>query len=146
VATVDDCLFVCNRNDEWIAKQVKMLKDKFQEVTVESGDELGLVGIQISMDQKDKKVIVTQPKHVERIIETFQVTKGAPSPAMVKWMADDEDSPLLKDQSDYMSKCAMLMLIPQRTYPEIRPAVIKLSTKYNKATEDDMRKAIRVAE
>jgi len=61
-------------------------------------------------------------------------------------MADDEDSPLLKDQSDYMSKCAMLMLIPQRTYPEIRPAVIKLSTKYNKATEDDMRKAIRVAE
>ncbi|MFN9981338.1 MAG: hypothetical protein ACK53Y_15540, partial [bacterium] len=86
---------MCNRNDEWVAKQVKMLKDKFQEVTVESGDELGLVGIQISMDQKDKKVIVTQPKHVERIIETFQVTKGAPSPAMVKWMADDEDSPLL---------------------------------------------------
>jgi hypothetical protein len=144
--TVDDCLFVCNRNDEWIAKQVKMLKDKFQEVTVESGDELGLVGMQICMDREEKKVIITQPKHVERIIETFQVTKGAPSPVMVKRMADDEDSPLLKDQSDYMSKCAMLMFILQRTYPEIRPAVIKLSTKYNKATEDDMKKATRAAE
>jgi hypothetical protein len=24
--SVDDCLFVCNRNDEWIATQIKMLK------------------------------------------------------------------------------------------------------------------------
>jgi hypothetical protein len=144
--TVDDCLFVCNRNDEWVAKQVKMLKDKFQEVRVESGDELGLVGVQICMDREEKKVIITQPKQVERIMETFQVTKGARSPAMVKLMVDDEDSPLLKDQSDYMLKCAMLMFISQRTYPEICPAVIKLSAKYNKATEDDMKKAMRVAE
>jgi hypothetical protein len=38
------------------------------------------------------------------------------------------------------------MFVSQRTYPEIRPAVIKLSTKYNKATEEDMKKAARVAE
>jgi hypothetical protein len=113
---------------------------------VESGDELGLVGMQIGMDREQKRVIITQPKHIERIIETFQVTKGAPSPAMVKLMADDEYSPLLKDQLDYMSKCAMLMFISQRTYPEIYPAVIKLPTKYNKAIEDDMKKAMRVAE
>jgi hypothetical protein len=61
-------------------------------------------------------------------------------------MADDVNSPLLKEQAEYMSKCAMLMFISQRTYPEIRPAVIKLSTKYYKATKDDMRKAVRVAE
>jgi hypothetical protein len=75
-----------------------------------------------------------QPKHVEQIIETFKVTKGAPSLAMVKLMADDVDSPLLQDQSDYMCKCAMLMFVSQRTYPEIRPAVIKLSTKQQKKT------------
>ena len=45
-----------------------------------------------------------------------------------------------------MSKCAMLIFVSQRAYPEICPAVIKLSTKYNKATEEDMKKAIRVAE
>jgi hypothetical protein len=47
-----------------------------------------------------------------------------------------------------MSKCAMLMLIilSQCTYPEIRLALIKLPTKYNNATEEDMKKAIRVAE
>ncbi len=61
-------------------------------------------------------------------------------------MGDDEDSPLLHDQSEYMSKCAMLMFLSQRTYPEIRPAAIKLSTKYNKATELNMTKAKRVTE
>jgi hypothetical protein len=44
-----------------------------------------------------------------------------------------------------MSKCAMLMFLSQRTYPEICPATIKLSTKYNKATAADMEKAMRVA-
>ncbi len=81
-----------------------------------------------------------------RIIEAFQVTKGAPSPALVKLMGDDEDSPFLKDQTDYMSKCAVLMFLSQQTYPEIRPAAIKLSTKCNKATKLEMEKAKRVAE
>jgi hypothetical protein len=61
-------------------------------------------------------------------------------------MTDEDNSPLLTDQSNYMSKCAMLMFLSQRTFPEIHPAAIKLSTKYNKATEADMNKAIRVAE
>ena len=123
-----------------------MLKTAFDEITVETGEELGLVGMHISMDRAKRQVTITQPKHVERIIGTFKVVKGAPSPALGRLMADDVDSPLLKDQAEYMSKCAMLMFLSQRTYPEIRPAVIKLSTKYNKATEDDMRKAVRVAE
>ncbi len=123
-----------------------MLRTAFDEITVETGEELGLIGMHISMDRAKKQVTITQPKHVERIIGTFEVVKGAPSPALGRLMADDVDSPLLKDQAEYMSKCAMLMFLSQRTYPEIRPAVIKLSTKYNKATEDDMRKAVRVAE
>ncbi len=38
------------------------------------------------------------------------------------------------------------MFLSKHTYPEIRPAVIKLSSKYNKATKEDMKKARRVAE
>jgi hypothetical protein len=64
--------------------------------------------------------------------------------AKVTW--DDIDSSLLKDQSDHISKCAMLMFLSQQTYPEFCPIVIKLSTLYNKATKEDMKKAIRVAE
>jgi len=123
-----------------------MLKDAFKKVTMESDDELGLVGMQISMNRVKKQVVLTPPKHVKCIIETFQVTKGAPMPALEKLMEDELDSPLSENQSDYMSKCAMLMFVSQRTYPEICLAVIKLSTKYNKATMEDMKKAIRVAE
>jgi len=144
--TVDDCLFVCTKDNEWIEQQILMLKTAFQEVTVESGDVIGLVGMQIRMDREQKQVVITQPKHVKKIIEKFEVTKGAPTPALAKLMIDDINSPLLEDQADYMSKCAMLMYVSQRTYPEIRPAVIKLSTKYNKATVEDMQKATRVAE
>jgi hypothetical protein len=139
---VDDCLFICTRDDKWIEEQIKMLKDAFKEVTVESGDELGLVRMQISMNTVKKQVVITQPKHVKCIIETFKVMKGASTPALKKLMGDELDSPLLENQSDYMSKCAMLMFILQRTYQEICPVVIKLSTKYNKVTMEDMKKAI----
>jgi hypothetical protein len=64
----------------------------------------------------------------------------------VMLMGDDDDSPLLTDQTEYMSKCVMRMFLSQRTYPEICLAAIKLSTKYNKATKADFQKAMRVAE
>jgi hypothetical protein len=110
--TVDDCLFVCSKDDAWIQQQIKMMKDKYDDLTIESGDELGLIGMQIQMDRVGRRVILTQPKQVAKIIETFQVTKGASSPASVKLM-EDEELQLLPDQADYMSKVAMLMFILQ---------------------------------
>lgn len=110
---------------------------------MELGGELGLIGMQIQMRRDDKKVILTQPKHVSRIIDAFQVTKGSPRPVLVKLMGEDDESPMLKNQTEFMSKCSMLMFVLQWTYPEIRPAMVKLSTKYNKATELDMEKAQR---
>ena len=44
-------------------------------------------------------------------------------------MGDDDT---FVESKALMSLNSMLMFIGQRTYPEIRPAVIKLSTKYNK--------------
>jgi hypothetical protein len=67
-------------------------------------------------------------------------------PALANLMGDDPDSPLLQDQRDYLSKCSMFMFVSQRIYPEICPSTVKLSTKYNKATEMDMQKAHCVAE
>jgi hypothetical protein len=61
-------------------------------------------------------------------------------------MSDELDSSLLPDMSDYMSKCTVMMFLSQKPYPDIYSATIKLSTKYNKATEVDMQKAPRVAD
>jgi hypothetical protein len=52
-------------------------------------------------------------KTSKRIIESFGTTKTAPSPALLKLMGDEEDSPVLENQSKYMSKCAVLMFLSQ---------------------------------
>ena len=57
-----------------------------------------------------------------------------------------EDSKLLEGQRKFMSLNATLMYASKRTYPEISFAVVYLSSLYNKATEDDYAKAMRVAE
>ncbi len=90
-----------------------MIKNKYQEITIEQGDQLGLIGMQIVMEREHCKVIISQPKQIAQIIESFKVTKGASSPALVKLMTDEDNSPLLTDQSDYMLKCAMLMFLLQ---------------------------------
>jgi hypothetical protein len=84
-------------------------------VTVKIGDELGLVGMQINIERDEKKAVLTQPKHVERIIDAFKVSKGASNPALARLMDDDDESPVLMDQNEFMSKCAMLMYVSQRT-------------------------------
>jgi hypothetical protein len=61
-------------------------------------------------------------------------------------MGDDDNLKLLNDQRRFMSFNSLLMYGAMRTYPEIKPAVIHLSTKYNRANELDLNKAIRVAE
>ena len=90
------------------------------------GDEIGLIGMQVKMDRDDKRVILTQPKNVESIITAFGVDKGAPTPALGNVMGDDDTSPLLQNQKQFMSLNSMLMFIGQRTYPEIRPNCYKI--------------------
>jgi hypothetical protein len=145
-ATVDDCLFVTTNDERWIQEQIAVLKEKYEEVTIEIGEEINLIGMNVKIDYDKGRVVLTQPKHVARIIEAFGVNRSAPNPALASLMGDDDSYPVLEDQKNFMSLCAMLMFVSQRTYPEIRPAAVKLSTKYNKATELDMIKARRVAE
>ena len=52
----------------------------------------------------------------------------------------------MKDKRKFMSLNATLMYASKRTYPEISFAVVYLSSRYNKATEDDYAKAMRLAE
>jgi hypothetical protein len=40
------------------------LKAKYEDVAVEMGDEIGLIGMQAKMDRIDKKVTLTQPKNL----------------------------------------------------------------------------------
>ncbi len=52
----------------------------------------------------------------------------------------DDEAVLLKDQKKFMSLNSLVMYGATRTYAEILPATTKLASKYNKATEADMKK------
>jgi hypothetical protein len=144
--TVDDGLFAATGDEEWIKQQIEMLRKAYIDITVEQGNDVGVVGMQIRMDRQSKKVIITQPKWVQQVIDKFEVDQAAPTPAKDSLMGDDDTSPELTDQRKFMSLNSLLMYGAHRAYPEICPAVIKNSTKYNKATEDDLKKVIRVAQ
>jgi hypothetical protein len=146
VTTVDDCCFVATKDDLWIGEHIKMLRKAYEMVEVEQGDEIGLIGMQVKIVRSEKLVILMQPKFVQSVIEKFGVSKAAPSPALSSMMGDNDTSALLKNQKAFMSLNSLLMYGAMRTYPEIRPAVICLSTKYNKANTLDLSKAMRVAE
>jgi hypothetical protein len=100
----------------------------------------------VDVDREKKCARVSQRKFASQLAERYGITKGAITPALSDLFGDDEDSPLLADQKKFMSINSSLMYGAKRTYPEILPAVVRLSSKYNKATDMDMAKAIRVAE
>jgi hypothetical protein len=144
--TVDDGFFVATRDKEWIKEQANMLRRAFKEVTVTQGDEIGIVGMHLKMDRENKQAVLSQPKWEQKVINEFQVAKQVPTPALSSLMAKDEESPLLKDKKRYMSLNSLMMYGATRTYPELLPATTKLASKYNKATEADMKKLQRLAE
>ena len=104
--TLDDCCFVTTKTPEWISKQIKMLKDAYEVVKVEQGDELGLIGMQVKIDQENGRVILAQPNFVQSVIDAFKVKKGAPSPGMNDMMNDAKESLLLTNQKKNVIKFA----------------------------------------
>jgi hypothetical protein len=144
--TVDDCFFIGTMDDDWREEQVNILRNAFKEVTVEYGDIQQIIGMTVQMDRINKLAKISQRNYVDNIINKYNITKSSVTPSTGELFDDDDTSPLLADQKAFMSLNSTLMYGVKRTYSECLPAVVKLSTKYNKATEADWNKAIRVAE
>ena len=143
--TVDDCLFVTSRGVTWRDEQVVMLKSAFGGLTVEFGDVLQIVGMHVTFDRVGKKAKISQGHYASKLRE-FGINKGAASPALGDFFVESEEDALLGDQRSFMSLNSYLMFGAKRTYPEILPEVVTLSTKYNRATTGDYAKAVRVAQ
>ncbi len=141
--TVDDCFFAITRDEEWINGAINMLKAAFEELTVERGETINILGMTVRMERAKGRAVINQKRFVDNLITTYGVTKTAVTPATGDLMYAREDSKLLEDQRKFMSLNATLMYASKRTYPEISFAVVYLSSRYNKATEDDYAKAMR---
>jgi hypothetical protein len=81
-----------------------MLKKKYDEITVEHGEKKGPNWYAYPDGSKRKKSDANATKTSGKIIEAINIKTGASNPASVKLMGDDDDSPLLQDQTEYMSK------------------------------------------
>jgi hypothetical protein len=55
---VDDCLFVRTNDERWIQEQIEVLKMKYEEVTVEIGETINLIGMHVKIDYDKGQVIL----------------------------------------------------------------------------------------
>jgi hypothetical protein len=90
-------------------------------------------------------VKVTMEKYVQDIIDGYQVTGKAATPASVH-LFDLRDSPVLSsDKSiEFHSRVAKLLYLAKRVRPDILTPVAFLSTRTRKPTDDDQAKLNRV--
>ena len=124
-----------------------MLKTAFEELTLERGEVINILGMTVHMERDKGRAVINQKRFVDKLTEEFTVAKSAITPATADLLYEREDSGLMRDQKKFMSLNATLsMYASKRTYAEISFPVVYLVSKYNKATEDDYGKAMRIAE
>ena len=104
---------------------------------MERGENINNIGMTVHLERTKGGAVINQKRFVDNLI----------TPATGDLMYVPEGSKLLDDQCKFMSLNATLMYASKRTYPEISFALVHLSSsRYNRATEDDYAKAMRVAE
>jgi hypothetical protein len=59
-------MFVTSNDETWTQKQIEFFKAQYEDVAVEMGNEIEIIGMQVKMDRIDKKVFLTQPKNVDK--------------------------------------------------------------------------------
>jgi hypothetical protein len=144
--TVDDCTACQTRNSGLKERFYELCKRTFQDITVEEGDTIEVIGMTFELDRNERSVKVTQKRFITKIIEKYGIIKKSVSPSTLDLYEEDLNSPMLKDQLSFLSINSTAMFAGKRTYPEVLPVTTYLATKYMKATEQHFKKASRVLE
>ena len=91
-----------------------MMKTAFEELTVERGETINILGMTV-MERAKGRAVINQKRFVDNLITTYGVTKTAVIPATGDPMYAREDSKLLEEQRKFMSLNATLMYASKRT-------------------------------
>ena len=116
---VDDCFFAITKDEDWIGEAIDMLKRAFDELTVDRGKTINILGMTVHMDRERRRAVINQKHFLDNLISTYGVNKSAITPATGDLMYVPKNSKLLDDQRKFMSPNATLMYASKRTYPEI---------------------------
>jgi Reverse transcriptase (RNA-dependent DNA polymerase) len=141
---VDDICGVADSEEtiDWFHQE--MVKG-FKDVVLERGDSIAWVGMQIDFCREGKGHIdLSQKKYLADVCKRFNVTKTAPTPSLMDLHESDPESPLYKNQTEYMSAVQSAAFAAHRTVPQIMVAVNYCATRFGKATDQDWKKIMRV--
>jgi hypothetical protein len=144
--TVDDCTCIAPFNSGLKEMLLSLCRDTFQEITVEEGDKINVIGMYFEIDRECKSVKVSQKRFADKAVSSYKITRTAITPYTEELFDRDPDSPLLKDQRYFMSINATAMFGGKRTYPELLVGTTFLAGFYGNATEQDLSKATRLIE
>ena len=77
---MDDCFFAATRDQGWIQSQVDMLKPAFEELTLERGEVIEILGMTVRMEKDKGRAVIKQRRFVDKLTEEFKVAKSAITP------------------------------------------------------------------
>jgi hypothetical protein len=144
---VDDILIMTEdkKDIDWM---IKLLTDKWEEVTVEQGDQLTYLGMGVSI--RDDHISLSMTKYIEDILEVYfgaegvSRAKGYSTPAASD-LFDEPDGELLseKERKKFHTTVAMLLYLSKRTRIDVQLPTLFLCTRVRDPCESDKKKLER---
>ena len=131
--TVVDESFATARDQEWIQSQVDTLKPAFEEITLERGEVINILGMNVRIERDKGRAVIKQKRFVDKLTKESKVTKSAITSATADLLYKREDSELMRDPLN----AALIMYSLKGAYREISFPVVHLASKYNKAMGEE---------
>jgi hypothetical protein len=141
---VDDFLLCC-KNTEALEELIDQLITEYKEVTVNRDKVQEYIGMVLDFSEANKcKVQISI--YIQKLLEDYDVTTFASSPAESNLFAVREDSPLINDErrSKFHSGVMRLMFLAKRARPDILLPIVFLASRVTYPIEDDEKKFYRV--
>lgn len=140
---VDDLKITC-RNEDTIEELIDALTAKYQTLTVHRGNVHSYLGMTWDYSTLGR-VKITMEKYVKDVLDGYDVTGRAATPASVNLFEIRESELLDSDDSiEFHSRVAKLLYLAKRVRPDILTPIAFLSTRTRAPTDDDQRKLDRV--
>lgn len=142
---VDDLLITC-KSDKAIDWLLKKLEQRFVDVKNSRAQDLSYLGMHIRWGGEQPGVIkVSMEAYTRQVVEEFQVTGSASSPAEAGIFELDDSLKLgERDRKQFHTIVAKLLYLANRTRPDIMLAISFLTTRVTCATMSDRKKLWRV--
>jgi hypothetical protein len=142
---VDDILVMSENMDDiqWL---IDVLKDKWEEVSVETGDQLTYLGMGVSI--RDDHISLSMVKYIDDVLKTYFGTNSVRTyntPAAPDLFEEPEGELLGAAQKKlFHTIVAMLLYLSKRTRIDIQLATLFLCTRVREPRESDDKRLRRV--